>query len=117
MTVEIPVQIQLWHVITLAVTIIGAFYGLVKLLFGQFSRRMDERFEMMRTLYSQRLDQLEEQNQTLQRLDRDMLKLRLELADQYVRREDYIRGQSVIEAKLDAISLELKNVQIRQGAT
>ena len=35
------------------------------------------------------------------------------LPNLYLRREDYIRGQSTIEAKLDAIATELKMVQIK----
>ena len=31
----------------------------------------------------------------------------------YVRREDYIRGQSVIESKLDGLALKIENVQLR----
>ena len=29
------------------------------------------------------------------------------------RREDYIRGQSVIESKLDGLALKIENVQLR----
>ena len=31
----------------------------------------------------------------------------------YVRREDYIRGQSVIEAKLDGVADKLEKAQLR----
>lgn len=111
------IQFELWHLISLVLTIVGLFIGLGKLLLSQFERRMDERFVALTELHSQRLDQLEEQNKGFQRLDRDLLSLRVELAERYVKRDDYIRGQTVIEAKLDAISSELKNVQIRQGAS
>jgi hypothetical protein len=107
------VEFQLWQLITLILTIVGAFYGLAKLLFAQFERRMDEKHAAL----GQRLDVLTEENKGWQRVDRDLLSLRLELAERYVKRDDYIRGQTVIEAKLDAISSELRNVQIRQGAT
>ena len=36
-----------------------------------------------------------------------------EQARDYVRREDYIRGQSVIESKLDGLALKIENVQLR----
>lgn len=99
------IEFQLWQLITLLISIIGAFYGLVKLLFSQYARRVDER-----------LDALADENKGWQRVDRDVLELKLEIAERYVKRDDYIRGQTVIEAKLDAISSELRNVQIRQGA-
>ena len=48
-----------------------------------------------------------------QRLEREMLQLKADMPLQYVRREDYIRGQSVIEAKLDAVAVKLENAQLR----
>jgi len=39
--------------------------------------------------------------------ERSILKLRAELPLEYVRREDWIRNQTVIEAKLDALAAKL----------
>ena len=44
---------------------------------------------------------------------RELLNLKAEMPVQYVRREDYIRGQSVLEAKLDGLVIKLENVQLR----
>ena len=49
----------------------------------------------------------------LQALDRDFMQWKAELPLQYVRREDYIRNQTVIEAKLDAVALRLENWQLK----
>jgi hypothetical protein len=70
----------------------------------QFERRLDERFQVVSA-----------EGELWRELERNFLSLRAELPEKYVRREDYIRGQTVIEAKLDAIGSELKLVQI-QGA-
>ena len=107
------VEFEIWQLITLLLTIVGAFWGMTKMVLAQFARRIDEKD----AAWGQRLDVLAEEYKGLQRLDRDLLALRLELAERYVKRDDYIRGQTVIEAKLDAINSELRNVQIRQGAT
>ena len=32
---------------------------------------------------------------------------------QYVRREDFMRSQTVIEAKLDGLALKIENIQLR----
>ena len=48
-----------------------------------------------------------------QRIEREMLLFKAELPVHYVRREDYIRGQSVIEAKLDGLAMKLENAQLR----
>ena len=39
--------------------------------------------------------------------ERSILKLRAELPLEYTRREDWIRNQTVIEAKLDALAAKL----------
>lgn len=98
------VQFELWQLITLTLTLVGLFTGLGKMLLSQFERRIDNR-----------LDNITEEAKGWQAVEKDVLLLRVELAERYVKRDDYVRGQTVIEAKLDAISSELKNVQI-QGA-
>ena len=54
-----------------------------------------------------------EEAQQWKKLERDVMALRAELPLEYVRREDYIRGQSVIEAKLDGLAVKLENAQLR----
>ncbi|MBS0212323.1 MAG: hypothetical protein JSR26_03965 [Proteobacteria bacterium] len=98
--------VDLWHVIALAITIIGSFAGLVRLLLIQFGKHFDVALKEINA-DSAKWRELE-------------LKFYQHLADlpvSYVRREDYVRGQTVIEAKLDAIATELKAVQMerRQG--
>ena len=51
-----------------------------------------------------------------QRIERDLLRMQAEMPLHYVRREDYIRGQSVIEAKLDALGSKLEAAQLRAAA-
>jgi hypothetical protein len=107
----VKVEFELWHLITLTLTLAALFTGLGKLVLAQFERRIDDR-----------LDSLLEESRTWQTVkndvravENDVLKLRLEMAERFVRRDDYIRGQTVIEAKLDAIAKDLSAVQI-QGA-
>nr|WP_290619796.1 hypothetical protein [Immundisolibacter sp.] len=94
--------LPLWQTISLAVTLLGAFAGLVKLLLRQVELRIDER-----------LAQIGQESKGWRQVERDVMALRAELPERYVRREDYIRGQTVIEAKLDAINAEVKMVQLR----
>jgi hypothetical protein len=46
-------------------------------------------------------------------VEREVTNIRVDLSERYVRREDYIRGQTVIEAKLDAINNKVELVQLR----
>lgn len=94
--------LPLWQLISLAVTLLGAFGGLVKLLLRQVEQRIDEQ-----------LARIGQDSKSWRRVERDIMELRAELPERYVRREDYIRGQTVIEAKLDAINAEVKMVQLR----
>ena len=78
--------------------------GWLKWLFTKAEERQAARF----TSLEQAL-----QNSTLQleRAGKIPARFQAELPVQYVRREDYIRGQTVIEAKLDALYNKLEVVQ------
>lgn len=118
------VTLDLWHVISLAVSFFGASAAAGKLLLSQTQRHLDERFTAQETAraanhdqVSRRLDSMEEAARSemgnWQRIERDLLKLQADMPLHYVRREDYIRGQSVIESKLDGLALKIENVQLR----
>jgi len=98
------IGIEFWQLLAGLAVIGDAFTGLGKLLLMSERRHIDEQIAA-----------LQADSQQWRSLERDFLKLKAELPVQYVRREDYIRNQTVIEAKLDAIASELKVVQI-QGA-
>jgi hypothetical protein len=124
-------QIELWALLTflvgLLITFLGGIFGFAKVLGGQIDKRLDEKFaaqeEARETGAKALRDAIEaytaEGKRTadqLKALERDFLKWQAELPVLYVRREDYIRGQSVIEAKLDALYNKLEVVQLK-GAT
>ena len=102
------ITVELWQVVSLSATLVatlaGIFAALGKLLLRQHARHVD-----------QSLRQIQDDSRMWHRLERDFLKHLAELPVHYVRREDYVRGQTVIEAKLDAIASELKSVQIQGG--
>ncbi len=56
-----------------------------------------------------------EMEEELRRIDREALNLRIELSEKFVRREDAIREQVVINAKLDALAAKLDNIALRGG--
>ena len=118
------VTLDLWHVISLAVSFFGASAAAGKLLLTQTQRHLDTRFTAQEAAraanhdqVSRRLDSMEEAARSemgnWQRIERDLLKLQADMPLHYVRREDYIRGQSVIESKLDGLALKIENVQLR----
>ncbi|WP_374607128.1 hypothetical protein [Thermomonas sp.] len=99
------IEFELWQLITLALTLAAAFTALGKLLLWQHARHVDGALEQIRG-----------DSQRWRDLERDFLRHLADLPVHYVRREDWVRGQTVIEAKLDAIASEVKVVQI-QGAS
>ena len=102
-----------WQLVGLLTAFFTACAGAGKLLLSQTQRHLDERFMAV----SARLDGIETGNREeaaqWQRLERELMTMKADLPVQYVRREDYIRGQSIIEAKLDALAAKLETQQLR----
>lgn len=96
---------------------IGTFIGFVM-------RQLDKRFAAQERLRSEGAKQLRdtidaytEQSrataQQLTQLEREFLEWKAEMPLQYVRREDYVVGQSVIQARLDALYSKVEVVQLQ----
>lgn len=120
------VQLELWHLITLLLAFFGAVGVFGKLLLGQVEKRLVERFaaqdaarEVTQKHWDDQFDKLEratkeEAGHWLQ-IERDLMSLKADLPVQYVRREDYVRNQTVLEAKLDAVAVRIENIQLRSN--
>ncbi len=118
------IEMELWHLITLLLAFISFSSGVGKVLLDQSEKRQVERSaaqdkareEGQKTLRETLTAHLADERRNaiaVQALERDFLKWQAELPVHYVRREDYVRGQSVIEAKLDALYSKLEVVQIK----
>lgn len=118
------VQVEFWQLITLLLAFLGFLFAAGKLLLTQIDRRLNERFETIekareegqaswRATFTQHLDEERRETDLMRNIEREFLRFQAELPLQYVRREDYVRGQSVIEAKLDALYNKLEVVQMK----
>ncbi len=118
------IEFEVWQLVTLMVMFMGCVAGTAKLFMVQLQRHLDDRFKAQdearktnHTAVSDRLDSIErssrEEANQWQRVERELMSLKAEMPLNYVRREDYIRGQSVIEAKLDGLATKLENAQLR----
>lgn len=118
------VTLELWQMITLLLAFFGCVAGFGKVLLAQSEKRLQERFAALearreegqtalRDTINRHLDDEREEAALLKSLERDFLNWKAELPIHYVRREDYVRGQSVIEAKLDALYNKLEVVQLK----
>ncbi len=115
-------QVELTWLIGVLLTALGSFLGLVKYLLVQHQRHQDDQHRQTQAQLEEgkRVSdrdsaaiqaQLKTINDTrdkdageLQRIERDWLVWKADLPLQYLRREDYVRNQTVIEAKLDALA-------------
>ncbi|MFF6470734.1 hypothetical protein ACET32_20805 [Pseudomonas aeruginosa] len=118
------IELQFWQAIFLLLSFFGFVAGAGKLLLSQIDKRLDLRFQLLEEArkegakhwderFGSILAQQKEDTATVKRLERDLMGLRAELPERYVRREDYIRGQTVIEAKLDSLALRMENIQLK----
>lgn len=98
------IQFEFWQVVTLLLAFFGFLAGAGKLLLGQIERRLDLRFSA-----------IERAAEDWQRLEKEFLTFQAQLPLHYVRREDWVRGQTVIEAKLDALAVRFDNMKLREG--
>jgi hypothetical protein len=122
------VQIDFWELLIglagLASTYMFVIFGFAKVLGKQLEKRLDDKFEAqdtareigasaLRETIDRYTDQSTRNTEQIQAIERDFLNWKAEMPVLYVRREDYIRGQSVIEAKLDALYNKLEVVQLK----
>lgn len=106
-------QIELPQLITVAIALLGAFAGLLKLLMSQQTKQIEASFSAQNV----RLDSIERTNReeagNWQRIERELMAFKAELPMNYVRRDDDIRSKSVIEAKIDGLAVKIENAQLR----
>ena len=118
------VQIEFWQLITLLLAFLSFLFAAGRLLLSQIDRRLDDRFEAIekaredgqaswRQTFTQHLNEERRETELMRNIEREFLRFQADLPLQYVRREDYVRGQSVIEAKLDALYNKLEVVQMK----
>jgi F0F1-type ATP synthase membrane subunit b/b' len=130
------IQIDFWDLVRMGgaavAALIGAFWVLVVMMVKQFKADLKNRFDELEkareeasknvdkqlvelaaqhskanTQATERLDQLE----TLQRnTDKELLMLRAELPEKYVRREDAIRSEMTVHAKLDGLASRMDSL-------
>lgn len=107
------IQLELWHVITLCITLAGFFFGLVKALMAQQLSHIDAAFASQ----NKRLEKIEQANRdeasNWQRAERELLMLKAELPLHYVRREDYVQAVATIMAKLDNMAMRFENILLK----
>jgi len=102
-------RIEIWQLISLALTLLGVLVTLGKILLTQIDQRLEQRFGTVER-------DLQHWREAERKLERDLMQLKIDLPHQYVLREDYVRSQTVVEAKIDALALRLENFHLQYPA-
>jgi hypothetical protein len=108
-------QLEFYQFAMLLITVLGAVIGSVKVIWSRIEKNLDQNFNTIERQLSDVAKQAADGQKEVRALELKFLEFKAELPRVYVAREDYIRGQTVIEAKLDAVAAKLENVQIHQG--
>lgn len=108
-------QLELWHAISLGLSIIGGFAVLGRFALAQFERREDERHAALHAQMAGIERVTREEAAQWQRIERELLSLKADLPLNYVRRDDFVRVQSIIESKLDGLALRIENSNLKRS--
>jgi biopolymer transport protein ExbB/TolQ len=122
------ISVDVWELVGLAVSLLTAFvmvmFSAGKLLIGQFDRRLNERFTAQDAARKESQKHWDTKFAALEnaaaaeakewsRIEKEILLLKAELPDRYVRRDDYIRNQSIIESKIDGLAMRIENAILK----
>lgn len=110
-----PIQLELWHLITLLLAFFACIGGFGKLLLSIYTKGLDERFQSQKDAFDQRLELQEQSRQEsreewhdeFEKLEERIRGITERMPNEYVRREDWIRFSATIDAKLDTLHRKL----------
>lgn len=107
-------QIEMWQGLSLIVSILGGIALLGKIALGQISHGEDTRHAALAVQITGIEAAMREETAQWQRLERELLSLKADLPLNYVRRDDFVRVQSIIESKLDGLALRIENASLKR---
>ena len=93
------INVEFWHLVGLLLSFLGCCFGFAKILVSQFQNSLSERHQ----------NQLKV-NDKVEELEKQFNQMQSSLPLVYVLRDDYIRGQTVLEAKMDALHKTLSDL-------
>ncbi|STZ08585.1 Uncharacterised protein [Moraxella caprae] len=107
-------KLELYQLITLALTIGGTLWGVGKAFFNRVETSIKEKDETLAKALSSLGEKLDKESEAIRQLDREILKLKAELPREYVSKDDFIRSFTVVEAKIDAVQTTLTHLHNKE---
>lgn len=92
-----------------AITIMGCIGGTVMIMAKLVDRWLMSRFQDIGTRLDDIVRSINKDVGELQRVEHALMDLQMKLPQQYVLRDDYIRGQLMLEGKLDGLADRMAN--------
>lgn len=99
-----------WEAASIVATL---FVGWSALLLGVIKWLLNGHFKSIKDRFDLFSQTLAGQASEIHRIDKDVLTLRTEMHAEFVRREDAIRQEVVINAKLDSLAAKFDNLTLR----
>ena len=93
------IEIEFWQLVGFLLSFLGVCWGFGKMLLTQFKAQQDERQKHQDRLQGK-----------VENMERQLGEFSASLPMTYVLREDYIRNQVILEAKIDNISEKLTEI-------
>lgn len=105
------IQVEFWQLVSgafaLSCVVIGGFWAFTKIIVGQFTARLDEKFKAQDTVREASKEEWNKKFESLEaaakKTDQEVMQLKIELPKMYVQREDWIRFATTIESKIDKV--------------
>lgn len=96
-----------YQVFMIATISLGAFFGLAKRIAKQTLESINEKLGAFKEIK----DSIKELTQSINNTERDLLKIKLDIAQQYVRRDDFIRLEKHITDELRALGEKIDTLK------
>lgn len=113
------IEIGGWQVVTyfvgLVITIIGMLIGFGKILLAQFESKLNEKFKFSEERYRRLHDDIKAAKELSEAANKTVTELKISMPNDYQRREDAIRSETVNSARFDAINAKLDQVILMNG--
>jgi hypothetical protein len=107
------------EVLTIAFTAIGAIWALMKMIARHQEQALQVQFRSFNEQLREMTDEVKQDRDATQRIERDLFALRAELPRDYVRRDDFVRVIGEVNTKIDNMALRVERaiLQNRVGST
>ena len=93
------ISIEFWQLVGFLLSFLGVCWGFGKMLLSQFQLQQDERQKQQERLQGK-----------VENMEKQLGEFSASLPMTYVLRDDYIRNQAVLEAKLDKLAEQLTEI-------